>query len=69
MTTIRLPQGTSGYKLGPPDPLRGLKRKYSKNCKKSNIASLNLLLMPFDSAESLLSIDAKSKCNDAIFVV
>ncbi len=26
---------SSGYKLGPPDPLRGLKHKYSKNSKKN----------------------------------
>jgi hypothetical protein len=52
---------TSGYKLGPPDPIRGPKCKYSKNSKKLNILSIYLLLVSFDSAESPLSIDAKSK--------
>ncbi len=60
---------TSGYKLGPPDPLRGLKREYSKNSKKIEYCIVELTFDVFDSAESPLSIDAKSKCNDRIFDV
>jgi hypothetical protein len=40
----------SGYKLGPLDPLRGLKCKYSKNSKKSNITLLDLLLLSLNSS-------------------
>jgi hypothetical protein len=41
---------SSGYKLGPLDPLRGLKCKYSKNSKKSNITLLDLLLLSLNSS-------------------
>jgi hypothetical protein len=58
---------SSGYKLGPLDPLRGLNCKYSKNSKNSNIALLDLLLLSFISAGSPLLIDAKSKLSDVIF--
>jgi hypothetical protein len=59
---------SSGYRLGPLDPLRGLKCNSPTICEKKNIQWLHLLFTLLNSAESPLSSNEESKKNYLLFI-